>query len=564
MKKIILTLAVVAVAAMACQKDLIQDEIFLSASSGVNSPRVVGGEEINPGLPPNVLNVTDSLSNPYTISNMRLAYRNAIIKYGEPVFGNFDISDIILTHYYVKFEPETEAQLDNLIDYFKEDDITFFDYPIEYETCGEGMVEAPLIGIMPLYACIPSNITLPFFCKYTILDSIFLPDDQEGDISTLNADGVSVEAMDLLLDEAYSAVGIEDTRASTKWRPSGRIMVWDDLLNKYVPVVGVKVKAYNGLKTASGVTDENGYFSVDKTFKRAVKYTIVWENEHWDIRTGLTGQAKYHKGDKTTASWNVSFHDLSRGENYAHIHRALWYHFYGDDNGCGRVSSNKKVKVAYMNTVNNTILARFNTSLPIGGMACDIKIFGNTSGKVSRTYGESLYSQYIIGSLLHELAHASMYTILGKNAYKDVDIYLRESWAAFVSWLQTYKYYDYEGMGTKIKGNTSTSGVDKPNHFNCQDWTNYSYEETPLLIDLFDNSNQRQHAIDDKDGYVQADSTLYPNDKIYIAPTTYNVKIVKDLVYASESIDEFKTNMIAKFKALYIHPSLFNEYISSY
>ena len=146
----------------------------------------------------------------------------------------------------------------------------------------------------------------------------------------------------------FRSVGIENTRASAKWRPNGRIIVWDDLLGEFVPVEGVKVVAHCGLKTAKGITDENGYFSVSKTFNRAVKYSIVWEDEYWDIRQGKTKQARYHNGNKTTASWNVTFNNYSSYRNYAHLHRTLRYHFYEDSKGAGRVSSNKKLKVSYI------------------------------------------------------------------------------------------------------------------------------------------------------------------------------------------------------------------------
>ena len=563
MKKLFLTLAVVAVAVTSCQKEIAYDDTYLVSVSGDNSSRIVGGDDIGQ-LYPYELNVTDSLPNPYSISNMRLAYESACEKYGESVFGNFSIDNIGLSHYYVKFEPNTEEQLDKLVEYFNNRGVIFFDYPLHCETYGEGMVKSSLTGIMPLYACIQCNITLPYFCNYTILDNIYMPDDQIGTIATLNANGIPINAMEILIDEAYCLVGEESTRTNEKWTPNGRLMVWDDLLCRAVPLEGVKVVARNGFKIAVGYTDENGYFSVNKTFNRNVKYSIIWEDSKWDIRRGTLGQAKFHNGNKTYNSWNVTFDNNHEAENYAHIHRALRYHFYSGYPGLDQVSSDRKVKVAYLNQVNNTKLGQFNIELPIGGPICDITVFGKTSGEISDIYGQLVHSYYIIGTVLHELGHASMYTQIGKRAYNNTELILRESWAAFVCWLQTTDFYELYGCGNLIQGTRNGSAVDSPNFFNIQSWWKDSgVAGTPMIIDIFDNNNQRQNAINNDDSY-QRDYLQYPNDFISINLFTGNIEIIKQLVYTSQTKDEFMDNFKGKIKLFLISLSNYEKYASSY
>ena len=111
---------------------------------------------------------------------------------------------------------------------------------------------------------------------------------------------------------------------------------------------------------------------------RAVKYSIVWEDEYWDIRQGKTKQARYHNGNKTTASWNVTFNNYSSYRNYAHLHRTLRYHFYEDSKGAGRVSSNKKLKVSYIHGTSEDGYAAYFTPNAIGGIKTDIVVYGRT------------------------------------------------------------------------------------------------------------------------------------------------------------------------------------------
>ena len=102
------------------------------------------------------------------------------------------------------------------------------------------------------------------------------------------------------------------------------------------------------------------------------------------------------------------------------------------------------------------------------------------------------------------------------------------------------------------------------NFFNIQSWWKDSgVAETPMIIDIFDNNNQRQNAINNDDSY-QRDYLQYPNDFISINLFTGNIEIIKQLVYTSQTKDEFMDNFKGKIKLFLISLSNYEKYASSY
>jgi hypothetical protein len=92
---------------------------------------------------------------------------------------------------------------------------------------------------------------------------------------------------------------------SSKWTPKGTIKVWDDLLERFIPLSHVRVHArwFTNIKT--DLTDENGYFQTGK-FRYPVNYSIKWESQHYTIRNGMFLQAWYN-GPKKKGDWNLKY-----------------------------------------------------------------------------------------------------------------------------------------------------------------------------------------------------------------------------------------------------------------
>lgn len=127
------------------------------------------------------------LPNPYTVANMRQAYKNV---YG----GTWD--NITANYKYVRFKPTSTDQLLTLTETL---DLDLFDEPLDYQVGWEGdFYQDPAVPqeqITWQYTVVPASFTFPSGIPYEVLASLYLPaDDYKGETEAerlvgLNADG---------------------------------------------------------------------------------------------------------------------------------------------------------------------------------------------------------------------------------------------------------------------------------------------------------------------------------------------------------------------------------------
>ena len=238
------------------------------------------------------------LENPYSLKNMKQALANLAPKTRSEV----QEEDIQPTHYYVKFHPKSEHELDIL----KQDTtIIWYEYPLDYEikVLGVSYHDPAIPDSLPTYQYASIDIAkwkeikqLPI--THEILEKLFIPDeysDEEILISTRSNHSWNEEFIEKLVDESFRLTGNEEknleTRGRSKWRPAGNITVYDDIMGKSIPLIGAKVRARRWFTTHVGYTNPNGNYSCNGTFKRPANYCIIWEGSDWDIRDGAIGQA---------------------------------------------------------------------------------------------------------------------------------------------------------------------------------------------------------------------------------------------------------------------------------
>ncbi len=90
----------------------------------------------------------------------------------------------------------------------------------------------------------------------------------------------------------------------------------------YVPVVDVEVRANRWFTTHKGITDANGNYTCDGTFKKQADYSIRWEKYHFSVRSGTFGQAILRKNNHTGV-WNVNLGQAGTVINDIHQYYAL-------------------------------------------------------------------------------------------------------------------------------------------------------------------------------------------------------------------------------------------------
>lgn len=213
----------------------------------------------------------EKLNDPYTVDNVSRAL--------ESVYGT-KASRVPLqpTHYYVRFLPRNEAEYELLIN----TGLEMVDHPVDYQILREGDYyhdpEVEEGKITWQYTVVKTDYRFPRKIKYEILDECYLMDNETG----TKADWVDWAAVER---EAYRITGNEAMLAgSTKsddgtGTPAGKVTIFDDISGEYVGVKGVKVSCNSFVKFASAFTDEEGNYSMGKSFSSDVRYRLVFKNK---------------------------------------------------------------------------------------------------------------------------------------------------------------------------------------------------------------------------------------------------------------------------------------------
>ena len=314
----------------ACSEDL-TDNVLPNQDKAANKQEIMTRSAMlaNESVEPTV-KLGNKLENPYSVRNMKAAVRAL------KATGNIEIevpeSSIHPTHLYIEFSPESKEQLDIL----KADTtIEFYSYPLDYELIGTGVFDTAGAledtQVESLYASWPYGKTLPSNVPYSILEELYIPDENLDDEPITRPGMVSSNFIEALVDKSLELTGNIDTEPETRasrYYPQGYIKAWDDIAQDYVPIGGVKVRARRWFTTRVGYTDRNGhYLCRGDGFERPANYSICWESNYWDIRDGSIVQAFYN-GPKQRGYWNLNIGG-GKSLRYATLTRALYHHFFG-------------------------------------------------------------------------------------------------------------------------------------------------------------------------------------------------------------------------------------------
>ena len=376
--------------------------VIITISWGLPSCReideVVPASDNLPVTEKNVVKLGKQLKNPYSVKNMQQAWENVQASNSR---GRMENMDITATHYYIKFTPRTEEEFNRLS---SDTTLILYEYPLDHEIEIPGDYyrdpDTPDSQPTPQYCAVTIDHRLPAV-PYEILEELFIPDDYS-DEATDRSRVASEEVIDQLVYEAMKLTdNLEeeetdnaDPRArlclfgscKPKWRPAGRITVWDNhavrtvyeitgyrneqtvftppcyepdgngnyadcpppeirtirvpiktqrtRTGNFVGVEGVRVEARRWFTVHQGWTDANGRYSCDGRFKNPANYRITWDRTHFSIRSGTFGQAKLN-GPKKTGNWDVNLGRQGaatvndRQQYYALIHQAAYDYYYG-------------------------------------------------------------------------------------------------------------------------------------------------------------------------------------------------------------------------------------------
>lgn len=550
--------------------------------------RLVVGQLINEDL----MFLGPRLENPYTVTTMQEARRQLMDE--NP---NLSIPEITTSHIYVRFAPANDEELYSLL---QDTTIHFFDFPLDREVISGGYYHDPAIAdSLPTYqyASIPIETWIRDYAdsniSYEVLESLFIPEDDEdffsgggnddggsgrpgeifiptdpenpfipfipgdGEIDPNTIIPSSEDIIDMLVNRAMYLTGNLDSdgdasvqsvastnSSSSAWTPSGTITAWDDIVEGQIPLEGVKVLARRWFTTHTGITDANGNFTCDGTFKKPANYCIKWERAYWDIREGYMGQAYYNEPSKISGEWNLSITSATpKSLAYSAIHRALYRIYYGNVDGLHRPNY-AKVKIQYRHRFNDGIYGTFpnsDTNRP------KIQIWGINENADPRT------PSLIFSALCHELAGHGVHKQHCDN-YSSLPLSYIEAWSVFAQFYLTF--LEYEELNAL--SNLEVYSIYNPepvldNQYNFQLWSEHDspmyerYNYPPIFVDIYDDFNQSNDITYDYAAFLPNDNVKYTN-----------VPSLQNIIFSSSSFTEVKNRLLSTYNPGSLHQS-FNE-----
>ena len=453
------------------------------------------------------------LDNPYSVENMSAALEN--IKNENP---DFSVKDFVIkpSHVYLKFTPQNEEEVGLL----KSDStIHYFDYRLDCEY-REGFLKTRTPdsdSIAVYYTAVPIDKVLPEV-SHEIISELYIPEqdsyfDDVMDIEKYPVPNrVTDSKTDLfynLLYNAFSQTGNEDdiltddsTSTSkwifgTKWYPSGRILVSDDIAGN-VPVTGAQVLMRQWFTVRQGITDNGGYFNTGFVRGKA-RYVLQWERYNYSVRDGSFFQAETHGPNVKQQSWNKILNG-GKDEYHAIIHQAAHDYYYGNRFGLISPPMNQHI-YSFGKQSQIKIAGRLTNSGPSSSYShirSDVT-FGLSAQVHIKDYGKP--SDQVYGTTIHELSHA-LHSVKDRASYDNIvrDSFLSgnsqvrkrnrrllESWPIAVETLMTLERY-------RVRFNNPIYNV-----YSSLNIVNYQYrtivEEnlyTSGIYDMTDTVNQRR------------------------------------------------------------------------
>ncbi|QPH38930.1 hypothetical protein [Pedobacter endophyticus] len=485
LKHLILTCFFISYAITSCKKQ-----------EAVQSPEVAKTQKL-----------VSNTNNPYSISNMRKAFarilsgdvkliNNKATKFarGKIMFGGGNQrlaikktmtveesyviaeSGINVSHYYIKFKPRNNSDMDKL----KADrSLIIYPFPLDTEIAPyKGNYRDPAVPLgIPTYqyASVPVGYHFPDV-PYEKLADLFIPEEQANEMITVNGpDGSSFSVAARLLSAESICVGDPepgeeprpndedepgdvppedcDTGGGSPGTPGDPNISGDEC----PPMAGLRcmmtiimrslvcreskfVRAA-GLPLMRGITDVQGNYVVEGWYTRPADYWLDFERYEFSVNddTSLSG-AREIGGPKIQGPWDVQFEGYDKF--CSTIFRAAYHYYYKDIQGLQRPPQNgfwnTQVKLGARNEAGTCSTLALRHSFGIGEM---IHIF-NPDNDPQATYATTI----------HELGHAV--NLEFADFYPDTNV--GESWCRDVQWVLTrMEYPNYAGGSISLPAYTN-------------------------------------------------------------------------------------------------------------
>lgn len=317
--------------------------------------------------------------------------------------------------------------------------------------------------IDPIFVFWPLSKTIPSDLNYSVCYEAYLPSDSE-------------------FDSFVSGTFSRNNRLDNIANITGCITVYDNRLHDYVPLANARVNYYKFyIFPASTTTDSLGNF----TLNNATTYrelSVELKNQKFVVRDSLTSNvASIALGNLDHYLSDGNYADISLSTRFTtDVFKAAQYYFFGSNDALSEVSlydsTGNVLDIYAINEPNGSVGGTFTYPSSSQPYIC---IWNPYQGNYTSA------SSKIFGIVLHELGHATHYTIFGHSQYLNTDKVIKESFGAFWGWFNVKEYYSDIISSHEDVHNYCTEGRQKwiPDGIS-------SSKYTPFFIDLYDDYNQ--------------------------------------------------------------------------
>ena len=421
------------------------------------------------------LSTVEYLGHRYTVSESLMSIDEAR--------AHFSDSTLLPTHLALRVSPKSMEQLHRLE---ADKSLTIFYHPFGYELFPDGSE----------MSSVNSGTSLN---KNTIMDTPF----EQCDIEVKEYDSRPISPVFVLwpvsspipsdieydsLFQAYIPLNREILEVPDPQlipHVAGYLKSYDSRTATYTPVKNVEVEFFNGFATSHAYTDSIGYFFLP--FAESNHQIVInLRNDKFAVRDNLTSNVKslaiapYITLSLTDPDYRVNI----PSNFYFDVYKSADYYFDGQNDLLTCIpkydTSGDIMDIHAIDSSSDNYLGAFYYSLN-NSFSPYIQIWnpynGNYTGATSK----------VLGTVNHELGHATHYVYSGATVFYNTDNIVKESFASFVGWYNVFRYY-YSLVGN--------------NHYDVhsictqgrQSWTpdlsGSSVYYSPLFIDLFDNYDQ--------------------------------------------------------------------------
>ena len=378
----------------------------------------------------------ERLDDPYTVENVNRALRSLYPTRAERV-------DVTPTDLYVRFLPEDESDYERLVSL----GVQMMDHPLDYRIVREGdYYHDPSLddgAITWQYAVVPHDFVFPDDIPYELIDRCYITEHDRS--KTRSAEGIDWAAVER---ESYRLTGngallAPETRAESV-KPSGRITIIDPNANGGKPfgVAGVKVSCNSFVKFASTYCDRDGYYEMPTAFSATPRYRLVFKNEKGfgiGINLVLVPASVSTLGKGEPDGMNTIVSNASDGALFRRcvVNNAAYEYLErckDDDMGIKAPPADLRFWIFPHFEASSTLMLHHGAVVDDEQIA---KYLGKFQSVVRLflpdiTLGTAKETEYcdIYLSVVHELSHASHFSVVGRTYWNHFIDYILSSYIA--------------------------------------------------------------------------------------------------------------------------------------